>query len=383
MKHLLTFIFLSLSTIIMAQSKVIDSGYIQVKNGMNIKFYKLKQHAKSYSFYQLDSIGNLEATQLPIWIVDNILLDDPALLNLPTSHSDPSASTSTNSSPPSSSAKEKYARFTIGFGLSVGNYLEFNNTSGTGDKNSFNLNGSLDLGHSYSRPEGIINSTNELHYTVGLQKESLTAATELQRSTDDVQTLHDIALAFTKKKKWKFNIIGKTATSIFTIFDNNYFQDVSGNGRIQSFLSPFSLVVSPGIQYQPVVPLRISLSPYSTELYGVTSDKVSVKGIFITETDPTGNFKKMITKRQALEFNIWLDYRIKEWFEMQYRLGVYSDYQLGFANNGMADGLFISRIKLIKNLYLSHRATLNCDLFNNLTKPYFTQMVQLNYTLSL
>lgn len=368
MKFIITFLM-----IVLCIGKIIAQadGSLSIKGGEKI-FY-LHKWVGIYSTKLLDRDSH--AIILPNWLIDtSIYAQDlnlaPTLVILDT----------TNSELP---LKEKFAKFTIGFGLSVGNYLEFNNTDGTGNKNSFSLNGSLDLGYTYKKPKGIFSTTNELHYTIGVQKESLTSTTELQRAQDDIQTLHDIGFAFTKKHRWKMNLIAKSATSIFTIFDNNYFKDVSGNGRIQSVLSPFSLILSPGIQYQPIEPLRISLSPYSTELYGVTSDKISSKGIFITDTNDSGNYEKLITKRQALEFNIWFDYRIKEWFEMQYRLGIYSNYQKGFSNNAVVEGLFISKIKLIKNLYLSHRATLNSDLFINLSSPFFTQNIQINYTIVL
>lgn len=277
-----------------------------------------------------------------------------------------------------SSAKEKYASFQSVVGLSIGNLLEFNNPSGTGDKVSFSLNGSLDLMYRYTNPNSVFNTSHELHWTIGVQKESLGAGSDLQRAQDDVMTLHDVSLAFTKKKKWRFNLIAKLNTSIFTVFDNNYFKDLTGNGRNLSFLSPFSLILSPGIQYQPIEPLKISVSPYSTEFYGVSSDKVAARGVYITETDASGNYKQLITKRKALEFNIWFDHRVKEWLEMQYRMSLFSDYQLGFMNNGNAEGLLITRVKILKDIYLSHRFTIVSDIFNNIANPFITQNVQIS-----
>lgn len=67
---------------------------------------------------------------------------------------------------------------------------------------------------------------------------------------------------------------------------------------------------------------------------------------------------------------------------MQYRLSINSDYTGGFANNGIIDGLLITKIKLLKNIYLTHRATLYNSLRNNLLKPYFTQNTLLSYSKS-
>lgn len=383
MKKIILGIVLTCALQSSAQMKMIDSGYIELFGGSKILVYKLDSTQNSYQFYTKNDSGkwirNILNTNLVQQISPYTIANTfDSISNFVNETSiQKSVDSNTSSSEPS---QTKYASFHANIGLAIGNFLEINSLAGTGDKTSFSLNGSLDLMYNYDNPNSIFNTSHEAHWTIGFQKESLGTGSDLQRSQDDVQTLHDIALAFTKKKKWRVNTIAKFSTSIFTIFDNNYFKDLSGNGRIQSIMSPYNLILSPGIQYQPVEPLKISVSPYSTELYGVTSDVVSSKGNYITELDGSGNFKKLITKRQSLEFNIWFDHRIKDWIEFQYRLGIMSNYQLGFLNNGAAEGLFITRLRIIKNVFLSHRLMLQSDIFNNLSNPYLSQNIQLSYT---
>ncbi|MEO6134483.1 MAG: hypothetical protein ABIP35_04985, partial [Ginsengibacter sp.] len=63
-----------------------------------------------------------------------------------------------------------------------------------------------------------------------------------------------------------------------------------------------------------------------------------------------------------------------------YRLGISSDYFTNIARNGLVDGLFITKVKLIKNVYLSHRASLKGDLAGKPFKPYYTQTILLSFS---
>jgi hypothetical protein len=82
------------------------------------------------------------------------------------------------------------------------------------------------------------------------------------------------------------------------------------------------------------------------------------------------------------EVNIWYDRKIKKWLDMQYRLGISSDYFNKIAKNGLMDGLFISKFKLIKNVSLSHRAILKGDISQKPFKPYYNQTILLGYSKS-
>jgi hypothetical protein len=275
---------------------------------------------------------------------------------------------------------QKNWKFTLGIGLNVGNILEFNSPSGT-DKKSLSGTTSLDLGLNYTKEGGRFAMTNELHWLFGLQKSGLTSAAHIQRISDDLNTLHDFSMAIGKTKKWNFNLIAKTATSIFNIYNGDYFKDINLLGKSQAFLSPYDITISPGIKWQPNKYLRISLSPYSFNLYGVKNQQVSNSGVFITDLDASGNYKKNLFKRLGAEVNFWYDRQVRTWLEMQYRLGISSNYFEKIAKNGLLDGLFITKIKLIKNLYLTQRAELKGDFAITPFKPYYNQSILLSYSM--
>ena len=118
-------------------------------------------------------------------------------------------------------------------------------------------------------------------------------------------------------------------------------------------------------------------------MYGVKNSEISNKGIYISDVDASGNYKKSIIRKQGMEFNFWFDKTVNDWLEMQYRLSINSDYAGGLGKNAIMYGLLITRARLIKNIYLTHRATLYNNLAGNLLKPYYTQTIQLTYNKSL
>ncbi len=278
-------------------------------------------------------------------------------------------------------SREKAWKKSIAFGINVGNVLEFNNPSGTDIKN-LSLNTSIDLGLNYRKQGKKFEMTNELHYIFGIQKEGLTGGKHLQRVQDELNMLHDLSMGLGKNNKWNFNLIVKSSSSIFTIFDGEYFKNYTTLGRIKSFASPYDITVSPGIKYQPSQYFRISLSPYSFNLYGIKNDEITNKGIFITDVDAGGNFKNFLYKRLGAEVNFWYDRQIKQWLTMQYRLSFSSDYFEKIGKNGLMDGLFITKVKIIKDIYLTHRATIKSNLAVNFLKPYYNQTVLLSYAKS-
>jgi Protein of unknown function (DUF3078) len=269
----------------------------------------------------------------------------------------------------------------IAFGINVGNVLEFNNPGGSDVKN-FSLNTSLDLGLNYKKQGKKFEMTNELHYLFGIQKEGLSGGTHIQKVQDDLVTLHDISIGIGKNNKWNFNLIIKSATALFTIFDGTYFKDYNTLGRIKGFASPYDVTVSPGIKFQPNQYFRVSLSPYSFNLYGIKNSEITGKGIYITDADAAGNYKNFLYKRLGAEVNFWYDRRVKEWLDIQYRLGISSDYFEKIGKNGIMDGLFITKFKIIKDIYLTHRATIKSNLAVNFLRPYYNQTVLLSYAKS-
>jgi hypothetical protein len=274
---------------------------------------------------------------------------------------------------------QKNWKCTLGIGLNVESIIEFNNPFGS-DKKSLSGTTSIDAGANYSKEGSRFAMTNEVHYIFGLQKPGFTSTDHLQRVTDDINFLQDLSLAIGKTKKWNFNVIVKAATSFFTIYNGDYFKDYTSLGRSKAFLSPYDVTISPGIKWQPNKYLRVSISPYSFNLYGVKNQQVSNTGIFISDLDASGNYKKKLFKRLGAEANFWYDRQIRKWLDIQYRLGISSNYFEKIAKNGLMDGLFITRVKLVKNFYLTHRATLKADFTMSPFKPYYNQSILLSYS---
>ena len=278
-------------------------------------------------------------------------------------------------------AKPKDWKFPAGIGLNLTNVLEFNNPSGTDTKN-IGGNFSLDFAANYYRVNSRVACTNELHYLFGLQKQTVSVGAHLQRVSDQLNILNDLSAKIGKSKTWNFNLIVKAGTSIFTVYTGDYFKDYTAAGKTKALASPYNITVSPGIKWEPDRYLRISLSPYSFNLYGVKSNAVSAQGIFITDLDGAGNYKKFLFKRLGAELNFWYDRQIKKWLNMQYRVGISSNYFEKIAGNGLLDALFITQIKIVKNIFLTHRAALRGDFSQAPFKPYYAQNIMLSYSKS-
>lgn len=275
----------------------------------------------------------------------------------------------------------KAYQFTFGIGLNVGNILEFNSPSGP-DKKSFSGTAALDLGLDYYKEGNRFAMTNELHWNIAVQKSGLTSSARVQRVSDELVTLHDFSYAMTKNSKWNVNLIAKTNTSVFTIFDGDYFKDYNNSGKTQAFLNPYEVVLSPGIKYQPNDYFRMSFSPYSVSLYGLTNQQIANTGYYTQTFDANNNYDLFVFKQLGAELNIWYDRKYKKWLEMQYRLGISSDYFTNIAKNGVMDGLFITKFKIIKNVSLAHRGILKGDFFEKPFKPYYKQTILLSFSKS-
>lgn len=395
-------ILLLISIVTGLQSIAQKQGILYIKGGEKVLVTNVKKLPKETKFSYKDSLNKIAITSLPNWLIDSIVLGkmDTAKIvydtnnidtikNVTTTFADTTTQQQSSSLPQSNTTNvaesnpiTKNYSFNYAFGITLGNFLEFNNPSST-DKKSFSIASSLDINYRYNKPNAFITMSHELHYTFGVQKESLGSTTNLQRVQDDLATLHDISFRIKRNSKWNINLIAKFNTSLFAIYDGEYFTDVNNLGRIKNFLSPYSLSLAPGIKYDVSNTLKISLSPYSFEMYGVKNTEISNKGIYITDVDGLGNYKKSIIRKQGLEFNFWFDKTVKDWLEMQYRVSINSDYAGGLGKNAIMDGLFLTRAKVLKNIYLTHRATLYNNLAGNLLKPYFTQTIQLSYNKSL
>jgi hypothetical protein len=275
----------------------------------------------------------------------------------------------------------KSYQYSFALGFDVSNILEFNSPSGP-DKKSFSATSTLDLGLDYYKEGSRFAMTNELHWTLAVQKDGISGSDRIQRITDDFITLHEFSYTLSKNSKWNANLIVKNSTSIFTIYDGDYFKDYNNLGKTQGFLNPYQVILSPGIKYQPNEYFRLSLSPYSVSLYGLTNQQIANTTYYTQTTDANDNYDLFVFKQLGAELNIWYDRKYKKWLEMQYRLGISSDYFTDIAKNGVMDGLFITKFKIIKNVSLAHRGILKGDFFEKPFKPYYKQTILLSFSKS-
>jgi hypothetical protein len=273
----------------------------------------------------------------------------------------------------------KSYQYSFGLGFNVSNILEFNASSGP-DKKSFSATIALDLGLDYYKEGSRFTMTNELHWNLAVQKSGISGSDRIQRVSDELVTLHDFSHTLSKSSNWNANIIVKNSTSVFTIYDGDYFKDYNSNGKIQGFLSPYQVVLSPGIKYQPNDYFRLSLSPYSVSLYGLTSQQIANTGYYTQTYDTNGDYDLFVFDQLGAELNVWYDRKYKKWLEMQYRLGFSSDYFSKTDSNVLMDGIFITKFRIVKNIYLTHRAILKGDLLETPFKPYYKQTILLSFS---
>lgn len=267
--------------------------------------------------------------------------------------------------------------------LGLGNNLSINDPSGLPDKSSLSGDIAFDVSANYQPATKRFSASNELHYILSVQKQSLSRSAHLQIAQDNINTLHDIAWRTGKNSSWNINSVIRTSTPLISQFDGNYFANHTGLGRIRGLASPYELTVAPGIKYQPNQAFRFSVSPYSFSIIGVTMQDVSAKGLYISDVDAMGNYKTYVFKRLGAEINLWFDKQIQEWLTMQYRVSISANYFEQIAKTGLMDGLFITRLQLIKDLYLTHRLSIQNSFRNAFFKPFLSQNILLSYSKSL
>ena len=374
MKTVLPFFLL---VTVMGSYALAQNDTIFVKNNQLIVCNHLKIKGDQYSFSYLTTDNQISKGSIFTWLVDSVRFAKPIL------KSKIKKEEQTQQVAPDSMNTPivKYWHHTVSIGINLGNLLEFNSPTGT-DRKNFSLNTTFDLGLNYRKDGSKYAMTNELHYLLGFQKEGLTKNDHIQNYQDNLITLHDLSRGFGTGNKMNFNVILKTTSSLFTVYDGNYLRDYNNLGRTKAFGSPYDIVVSPGLKYQPNQSFRISLSPYTFQLYGIRNSEIADKGLYITEMDGSGKYKRFMFNRLGAEANFWYDKRVKQWLEMQYRLSFSSDYFGNFGKNGLIDGLFITKIKLIKDIYLTHRATIKSNLAVNFLKPYYEQVILISYSKS-
>ncbi|WP_396171387.1 hypothetical protein [Flavobacterium sp.] len=370
LKFILTLVVLFTTSNLLAQKDL-----IQKKDSTEIRCKVLSETPTVYTYAYVNGKNKVKKTTILLSDVENVLynkfdknvVEDKLFTDLP----------------PVVYTVEpiKSYQYSFALGLNVSNILEFNSASGP-DKNSFSATSALDLGLDYYKEGSRFVMTNELHWTLGVQKDGISGSDRIQRVTDDFITLHDFSYTFSKNSKWNANLIIKNSTSIFTIYDGDYFKDYNNIGKTQGFLNPYQINLSPGIKYQPNEYFRFSLSPYSISLYGLTSQQIANTGYYTQTYDGNGDYDLFVFEQLGAELNIWYDRKYKKWLEMQYRLGLSSDYLSDTDIAILMDGMFITKFRILKNIFITHRAILKGDLLESPLKPHYKQTILLSYAKS-
>lgn len=267
----------------------------------------------------------------------------------------------------------------LNLGLNLSHTLQVNGKPNAG-KQGFSTTNGIDLSLNYTKKRVI--STNEFHWQFSLYKAGMKSIT--QKTADELLSLHDLSLGFSDGNRWNINLIAKTNTGVFSTYKDGYFKDSTGGGLVQSMLNPYELILSPGVKWQPTKHIRISLSPYTFRIYGLINQAIANTGLYTQEQRPNGiDYITQIVEQQGAEVNVWYDRKIKKWLQMQYRVGIKSSYAEKILDNGTMDGLFISKLKLIGNIYLTHRATLRGTFEQKPFKPVYVQVITLSYAVTI
>ena len=369
-KQILVLLILFINSTVLAQKDL-----MQKKDSTEIRCKIISETPTIYTYAYINEKNKVKKTTILLSDVENIqynnfdknVVEDPLFNDLP----------------PIVYTEEpiKSYQYSFALGFNVSNILEFNSPSGP-DKKSFSATSTLDLGLDYYKEGNRFAMTNELHWTLAVQKDGISGSDRIQRITDDFITLHDFSYSLSKNSKWNANLIVKNSTSIFTIYDGDYFKDYNNLGKTQGFLNPYQVVLSPGIKYQPNEYFRLSLSPYSVSLYGLTSQQIADTGYYTQTFDANGDYDLFVFDQMGAELNIWYDRKYKKWLEMQYRFGLSSDYLSDEDISILMDGMFITKFRILKNIFLTHRAFLKGDLLETPFKPHYKQTVLLSYAKS-
>jgi hypothetical protein len=369
LKPLFLILFLFIGNSLLAQKDILIK-----KDSTEIRCNVLKEKHTKYIYAYINSNNKVVKASILKSLVNTIKYDKYSANLIPNKLFDPEPIVA-------SETPVKSYEYIFGIGLNVSNILEFNSPSGP-DKKTFSATSALDLGLNYYKEGNRFAMTNELHWNLSLQKSGVSNTDHIQKVSDEFITLHDFSYSLSKNSKWNMNLIVKTNTSIFTIFDGSYFKDYNNNGKIQGFLNPYDIVLSPGIKYQPNDYFRFSFAPYSVNLFGLTNQEIANTGYYTQTFDANNNYDLFVFKQLGAELNIWYDRKFKKWLDMQYRFGVSSDYFSKTTINALFDGLFITKIKIYKNISLAHRASLKGDFTMSPIKPYYKQTILLGFSKS-
>ncbi len=200
-------------------------------------------------------------------------------------------------------------------------------------------------------------------------------------------SLHDWSVRNASGDKWNLNFIAKISTPLIRSWQGGLLRrpDNTVVTAIEKPGNPYDVSFAPGFKYIFGKRLNISLSPYALRFYGVTDQAIADQVIYETGgiDEKTGRYRKARTEKKGAELNIWWDWNYKEKFIFEYRFSASSKYTDRLFKEGLFNGFFITKIKLISNLYLTHRGILAGIIEQRPLKPEWRQTVLLSYSIML
>lgn len=284
-------------------------------------------------------------------------------------------------SPKDTVTRIKVWQYSFSTGINGGYTKNKNVPPGTADEG---LAATLSFDFSISKDEGLFVSRNELHYLASFFKSGESGST-LTKTSDNLLTLHDWSLRNGPESKWYINCIARVNTPLLSTYKGGVFKtsDVK-QIKIEKFANAYDVNIAPGVKYAMFKKkLNISLAPYAIRLYGVIDQAIADQNVYdIGPIDEiSGKASKYKIERKGAEVNIWFDHAWKEILTFEYRMDISFKYSERPLQEGLFNGLLTTRLKLIKNLYLTHRGILTGIIEQKPLKPEWRQTVLLSYSI--
>ena len=278
------------------------------------------------------------------------------------------------------SSKKDWA-MSLNLGLNASYTNNVNVPGGTGD-NGFAGTSAIDF--YISKTEGKFLSSNEFHYQVSFFRAGDKGASVI-KSFDNLSSLHDWSLRNADGDKWNLNFIAKISTPLIKSWPGGLLKqpDSSSISYSEKAGNPYDISFAPGFKYIFAKRLNVSISPYALRFYGVIDQFLADQAIYDTGgiNEKTGRFSKSRTEKKGAEINIWWDWNFKELLICEYRVDFSSKYSASVFKEGLFNGFFTTRLKLISNLYLTHRGILTGIVEQRPLKPEWRQTVLLSYSM--
>lgn len=196
----------------------------------------------------------------------------------------------------------------------------FSNWAAGGD-NAYGGIGKFELKMDYEKDK--ISWTNKLNMTLGY---SLIGNSKPMKTDDQIQLYSTYKVRW--KKHWKFTLLG----SMQTQFSRGYNYSVDSTTSISGFMSPLTIDLGPGIQYNPDKHLQINFSPVTPRLIYVNNQRLADAGSFglqPAERDSLGNIIKHASKAYfafGARLYAHINYDIAKNVNLDSQLSLFSDY---------------------------------------------------------